>query len=304
MSVTQHLSRYFTNKWLIVAILTIVAVVIYYFTWRVKHKAIVSSPDTYILLQLPGGDIINLTTVAGQTVQTRQAVLHAESGVMTFTPTAASSNTQENTLSVPKGLMYRIVLSDGTQVYINAASRLKFPFSFTGKNREVYLEGESYFAVASHPDQPFIVHTPYADVKALGTSFNIETYDSTTTVSLLTGRAQVAVEEKSVILLPGQAATLHKQQTNIAVEPFEGDMILNRLEGKYLITGKSIYEISRLLERWYNISVIIDQEKINSKRYYGVLYKSQPIEFFLEDLKATSGIEYFYKEGELHLKLK
>ncbi|MGY0036742.1 FecR family protein [Pedobacter sp. NJ-S-72] len=105
-----------------------------------------------------------------------------------------------STLVVPVKLDYQITLSDGTRVWLNSASSLHFPFSFSGATREVYLTGEAFFKVAKNPDQPFIVHTNQTDVKVLGTEFNVNSYNSNITMtSLVEGSVKTSGHDKKKV---------------------------------------------------------------------------------------------------------
>ncbi|WP_431198411.1 FecR family protein [Mucilaginibacter sp. P25] len=137
-----------------------------------------------IELRLANGEHINLSDTSKKVIN--MSFAHLKKGVNGLSYQVDNSKNEEwSTLLIPSKLNYRIVLSDGTQVWLNSVSSLRFPFSFLGKTREVYLTGEAFFKVAKNAAHPFIVHTGQTDVKVLGTEFNVNTYHADEIVTSL-----------------------------------------------------------------------------------------------------------------------
>ncbi|MVT07345.1 FecR family protein [Chitinophaga tropicalis] len=177
---------------------------------------------------------------------------------------------------------------------MNSATTLKFPFKFAGNLREITIEGEAYLQVAKDPNRPFILHTPKGAVQVLGTSFNVNTYDSgMVKVSLVEG----AVAFNSVKLNPGQAAISTTETTVTTLN--ENDLLW--IKGRYKLDNTPLSEITKILPRWYGIQVVIDNSKIADKKFTGTILKSEPVEEFLDAIKITTGAEYYYKDKILHI---
>ncbi|GAB1462387.1 hypothetical protein MASR2M52_03710 [Pedobacter sp.] len=176
------------------------------------------------------------------------------------------------TLAIPKGKTYAIVLADGTSVKINSASVLKFPLVFSGKTREVELDGEAYLEVAKNA-KPFIVKTPEMDVKVLGTKFNVNTYPGNDAqTSLIEGSVAISNNDhtKEFLIKPGQAAV--KRANNlIAIENFSTDKVLSWLGGTYYFSNMPLREIVNITNRVTGEDLYITDSKIANYRFSGAL---------------------------------
>jgi hypothetical protein len=206
-----------------------------------------------------------------------------------------------NTLTVPPKTDYRIELADGTEVHLNASSTLRFPFIFPGKTREVYLEGEAYFIVAKNPKQPFIVHTPSTSVKALGTAFNINSYDSGMIItSLVQGAAVTDVGDTlDVTLKPGYEA-IYRTGERFKVKRFDEAITLGWREGIYRFRNKNLQELEPVIQRWFGLKLAFDRQSMAVMQYSGCLEKDKPLQDFLEQLSSTLNIGYRIYDNTIH----
>ena len=177
-----------------------------------------------------------------------------------------SSETIYNQINTPKGGQYKLVLSDGTQVWLNAASSLRFPIRFDGQEREVELSGEAYFEV-SKMHIPFIVRTRSQEIKVLGTHFDVNCYDdeTSTKTTLLEGSVQVRVlqpEKKTQIseamLRPGQQSVLDSE--SLTVRPVDVQEEVAWKNGSISFVNADIQSIMRQVSRWYNVDVVYSGE--------------------------------------------
>ncbi len=162
-----------------------------------------------------------------------------------------------NTLSTPRGRQYKVLLPDGTQVWLNAASSLVYPTMFTGKERCVTIDGEAYFEVAHNAAMPFIVQHEGMRIKVLGTHFNVNTYrdESMTTVSLLEGRVEINKGKRKTLLAPGQQAQLDENNIHVA-DNVDMEEVVAWKNGQFQFGEKTdIPTIMRDLSRWYNVDV-------------------------------------------------
>ncbi|TWV88666.1 FecR family protein [Chitinophaga pinensis] len=216
--------------------------------------------------------------------------------------TIYQSNTIEwNTLTVPPKTDYRIELSDGTEVHLNASSTLRFPFIFPGKTREVYLEGEAYFTVAHNPKQPFIVHTGTTSVIALGTAFNVNSYDGNTiTTSLVTGTVVTDVGDSlDVTLKPGYEA-IYRPGERFKVKRFDENVTLGWRDGIFRFHNKPLEEVIPVLKRWFGLKVAFTAAGIADIHFSGDLDKDKPVSDFLNELCWEKGLEYKIYDGTVH----
>jgi len=161
-----------------------------------------------------------------------------------------------NMVSTPKGGQYQVLLSDGTKVWLNAASSLKFPTSFPGNEREVELQGEAYFEVSKNADKPFHVLVNDMRVEVLGTHFNIMAYDNESVIktTLLEGSVKVRKGESTQILEPGQQAQLQQNETIKLVKDADLAETMAWKNGLFKFNDLTIDEIMHQVERWYDIS--------------------------------------------------
>lgn len=166
-----------------------------------------------------------------------------------------------NTMSTPRGRQFRVTLPDGTAVWLNAASSIKFPTVFTGNTRQVYITGEAYFEVATNGKMPFRVNANNKEtIEVLGTQFNVSAYDNDTSINttLVSGAVRVA----SAILKPGQQAqtnnTNSPRQTKV-INNADLDKILAWKKGIFNFEGVSLEEVMKQLERWYDIEVVYEK---------------------------------------------
>jgi len=161
-----------------------------------------------------------------------------------------------NTISTPRAGQYRLTLTDGTKVWLNAATSLQFPASFAGKERRVKLTGEAYFEVAPNATQPFIVETPYQSVEVLGTHFNVNAYEdeALTRTTLLEGKVKVQSGASSQVIKPGQQAA-SMQAGSIHINEADTEEAVAWKNGYFKFNKADIQTIMRQLERWYDVDV-------------------------------------------------
>ena len=163
-----------------------------------------------------------------------------------------------NTMSTPKGRQYALVLSDGSKVWLNAASSIRFPTAFTGDTRGVEITGEAYFEVAHNPGKPFIVSVNNMRVEVLGTHFNINAYSDEESIktTLLQGSVKVSKGEKMVLLHPGQQAQSSLTLAAIRVaHEVNLEEVMAWKNGYFSFHNADIQTVMRQLARWYDVTV-------------------------------------------------
>lgn len=205
-----------------------------------------------------------------------------------------------NTLIVPKGDEYHLVLSDGTRIFINSMSRLIFPVSFPGNKREVMLEGEAYFEVAKNKSKPFIVIVNGIAVEVLGTSFNIKAYpdEKHSYTTLVEGKVKLKPTNQSSnvrFLEPDQQAVYDPSTTGIVIKEVDASQIVQWIAGKYSFSNQTLDEIMKTLSRWYDFNYQYDNESLKKIRFEGGLNKYESIDPILDIINKTGKVKVSVK---------
>lgn len=206
-----------------------------------------------------------------------------------------------NILSTANAQQYQLTLPDGTKVWVNAATSLKFPVSFKGMaNREVILDGEAYFEVAERVQQPFIVKTRGQEVRVLGTHFNINSYTDEPFVKTTLLQGAVKINEQ-VILKPGEQASSNNDG-ELSVSKVNATATIAWKDGYFDFTDEDIYQIMRVLSRWYDVSVIYEGT-IPGDKMSGRIRKYENASKVLDMVERT-GLLRFKIEGKKIIVMK
>lgn len=204
-----------------------------------------------------------------------------------------ASEIKYNKVEIPRGGEYQIVLGDGTRVYLNAQTELRFPESFaSSEQRLVYLSGEAYFEVTKNPSKPFVVQCKDYAVKVLGTSFNVNSYegDETSKTTLATGKVEIDMDGKQTILNPGQQAIIKNGEVN--VKEVDVEVYTTWMFDNFRFQSESIQEIMTKLFRWYAIDVFYMNESVRNYHFTGYLPRYAKIADVLELLSLTTNIKF------------
>ncbi|NML39747.1 DUF4974 domain-containing protein [Chitinophaga sp. G-6-1-13] len=167
-------------------------------------------------------------------------------------------DTLYNTMTVPKGGQYKLILPDGSRVWLNAASSLKYPVAFSNKERTVELNGEGYFEVAASAASPFHVKVRNTQIAVLGTSFNVMAYrdESNIQTTLLTGAVKVKQRTIERQIAPGQQAVVNNENGHISVGETETALATAWKDGQFRFSSNNIPMVLRQISRWYNIDIV------------------------------------------------
>lgn len=191
-----------------------------------------------------------------------------------------------------------ISLEDGTKVWLNVASTIRYPESFQREQiRELYLDGEAFFDVAEDKEKPFIVRTDAVQVKVLGTSFNVKSYKKESEIQTTLIKGKVTVESiddepKLVTLAPNQVATYHRSSKKIVLDNQpDTDMFSGWKDGRLIFDNTPLGTIVLALERWYNVKITVDDEK-SLRCHFSAKIENLTLREVLELFKVSDGIEY------------
>ncbi|HVI47503.1 MAG TPA: FecR domain-containing protein [Chitinophaga sp.] len=213
--------------------------------------------STKATLTLGDGDVIELDSSGKIPLAKHQLNMQLSAGQLAYN-NETTATISWHTLSTPRGGQFRLVLPDGSKVWLNAASSLKFPTAFTGKERKVELNGEAYFEVEKNPGQPFHVTIKDADVAVLGTSFNIMAYTDENAIktTLLEGAVKVSKEQEATLLKPGEQSLLDAAGKIHVIENADVDLAVAWKNGLTSFRSADIKTIMRQVERWYDVEVV------------------------------------------------
>ncbi|MGN7720020.1 FecR family protein [Chitinophaga sp. 22620] len=256
---------------------------------------------------LPGGSKATLTLANGATVVLDSAGNDAipSQGATKVTKVngqlkyeagqAETAAVVYNTLATPRGGQYKIQLPDGTLVWLNAASSLRFPTAFTGGERIVALDGEGYFEVAHQAAMPFKVQLGSGVVEVLGTRFNVMAYQNETKVrtTLLQGAVKVTHNDHTARLVPGQQASWTAGGSNITVGPADADEAVSWKEGYFQFNRAPLTDVMRQLQRWYSVEVRYEGSS-GKREFWGKIPRNVRLSEALRILELSS-IQYSMK---------
>jgi transmembrane sensor len=199
---------------------------------------------------------------------------------------------------VPYGKKIQIALPDGTQVWVNSGSKLKFPSSFTGNTRELYLDGEAYFDVAHDAKRPFIIHTGKVFTQVLGTAFNIKAYGANEMdVTVARGKVSVGLQNKLLsVLVPNQS--LNYNWISGKSKKYKVDASkLRWMKGDLIFNNTNLEEAARIIERWYDVEISFANPKAKAYQFTASFLQHENIDQVMNVLGELSSFKY-KREGK------
>jgi transmembrane sensor len=198
-----------------------------------------------------------------------------------------------NTITIPRGGQFQVVLPDGSKVFLNAASSLTYPTAFTGSSRNVELTGEAYFEVAKNKAMPFIVKSNGINVQVLGTHFDISAYqdDQMISTTLLEGSVRLNKGTATALLIPGQQGIITKESDAFIVQQANIEQVMAWTNGYFVFKDYNIKEVMKIVSRWYDIDVEY-QGNVQAKKFGGTTSRYKDIRELLNYMKITGGINY------------
>lgn len=216
-------------------------------------------------------------------------------GQLDYRSGTPSAGISYNTMTTPRGRQFKLVLPDGTKVWLNAASSLKYPTAFTGNERKVEITGEAYLEVAQDADKPFILSAANnVTVKVLGTSFNINAYADEAAVhtTLVSGSVQVATENNNaaVTLQAGKQAILQKRTGKLTIQPADEEQVLAWKNGYFYFDRADIQTIMRQVSRWYDVEV--EYQEIPDKKFSGTIPRNVNASQVFKILELTGNVHF------------
>lgn len=213
-----------------------------------------------------------------------------------------------NELIVPRGTFYHLVLSDGTKVWLNADSRIRYPIAFGGAEREVELQGEGYFEVAKEEGRPFIVKSGKMDVRVLGTAFDVNTYEDQgmAYVVLKEGLVEVSVEgNESQVITPGYMALVNVQEPRgrILVEKCDVEVYIAWKQGSYSFRNMPLSGILKQVARYYDVEIVYEQG-FEEEYYTGDISRDISLEALLSAIEMSTSVSFKIERKMVYIQKK
>jgi len=234
------------------------------------------------------------------------AILVAASFFTIYMLNIQESVTAYNTLMVPAGQTTHLTLSDGSEIWLNACSKLVYPEKFTSKTREIQLEGEGLFKVKSNKKKPFIVKTGLIDVVATGTQFNVSAYpdDKWVSTALIEGvvKLQSEINTQGFELKSGQIAIYDKKEQHITAKNIDTDRLISWTRGEYHFDATSLEDITKSLERYFQIVFEFEDEALKQRKFTGTFYHTQSIETIMRVIEASTPMQYRISDHTIYIK--
>ncbi|MFI5193293.1 MAG: FecR family protein [Chitinophagales bacterium] len=204
-----------------------------------------------------------------------------------------SDSVTYDVISTPAGRQYTVVLADGSKVWLNASSSIRFPTIFIGNERKVSITGEAYFEVAHNASTPFVVAVnEKADVVVMGTDFNVNAYDNELVprATLLEGKIKVSCPAASSVLMPGQQASLNKDGSIHISSHVDTDEVIAWKNGMFQFESATLDAIMRQLARWYDVE--IEYRGVTSKHFGGTISRNVNLSQVLKMLELTGEVKF------------
>ena len=272
--------------------------------------AVVSTPVVNVpVLKLANGKEIPISSRNTEIIRStrRVDIQLADYGRLEYVAKSDSivGEVEYNTLVVPQGCEFNIVLADGSRVWLNAGSSLRYPEAFSRDERKVFLSGEAYFEVEHDESTPFIVNTEVMDLQVLGTSFNIKAYDNENTVvtTLVSGKIRQEFPNvgKKIVLTPSRQSVFDRVSGKLETKQADIQETLAWREGKIIANNERLEDIFRQLSRWYDFKVVYTLPSLKDIRFYLHSNRYAEVRTILEHLQTTKGIRFTYAENTIYV---
>lgn len=287
----------------------------YFFRDRVLNNDIIAPSATIVNHDIhPGTDKATLTLETGETIslekntsiQTQNATSNGEQIIYN---NSTSRELVYNHLTIPRGGQFQLSLADGTRVWLNSETQLKYPVSFTdGESRQVELiYGEAYFEVShssKHKGAKFKLLHNQQEIEVLGTEFNVKAYKNESNVytTLVEGKVEVSYQNKTQNLIPGQQSNVNVFTNTLTVSTVNLKTEVSWKDGIFSFKEKSLKEIMASLSRWYDVDVVFENKSLEKVQFNGVLRKHQNIEDIMSVIMSSSLDNYEIIDKTIILK--
>ena len=266
-----------------------------------------NKPSSEITLQLASGQEVVIDTLSITSIG--DLILRNNQGELQITENAngkeENSFTDNNTLTVPYKRTYHFVLQDGSQVYLNAGSTLSIPTKFKSGERRVTLKGEGYFQVSADASRPFIVVTSNAEIKALGTKFNVQSYeeDSFIKTTLMEGKVAISIKNQEPFFLhPGQYGWIDKNTGQSYSKDVNDASAIAWVDGLFYFKDESFDHILHQIARWYDLDIEFTEPGLNTISFTGKIQMYDDVNDVLRKFEKSGGVSFQLNGRRLQVK--
>ncbi len=257
------------------------------------------------LLILGDGSEINLGEIGDSTILRNDGTsINKNKEILDYQKSEIESEVL-NTIRIPRGGEYTLVLSDGTKVWINSDSELTFPVKFIGNTRQISLVGEAYFEVTKDVDRPFLVNSKGSTVEVLGTAFNVRAYadEKRIETTLVEGSVKMSLNNENAVLLPGQQGVVNDKSA-IDVRQVDTRLYTSWKDGMFTFKSLSLEEIMKTFCRWYDIEVQFEEQSLKQLHFTGNLKRYEEIIPHLDLITLTTHIDFEIEGNTITIKKK
>ena len=210
-----------------------------------------------------------------------------------------STEVKYNTLIVPRGGEFSLELADGTRVWLNTESKLRYPVAFTRDERRVEMDGEVYFEVAKNREKPFVVTVNGVDIRVLGTSFNVSAYQEDVVTTLVTGKVQLKKGDEQVVLLPNQQAIWSDDK--FKVKQVDARNYVLWKEGIFYFEDVDLEMILDDMARWYNVNIFYVNPTLKKMKFSVEIKRYEDINEILRRIEQTKRVKFEIKDRTINV---
>lgn len=263
-------------------------------------------------LILSDGQVINLEKSKEDLIVEGDILVEHKKGKVNYSLNTISPNVPPlaNTLRVPKGGAYEVILSDGTKVCLNSGSELSFSTPFSTTERRVKLKGEAYFDVKHHANTPFIVEVAQQQIQVLGTAFNISAYsdDLSVITTLVEGQVKIMYEAGDQTLTeylkPNEQSILNIETMDLSKKKVDTQLYTTWKDGRLKFKDESLASLIKKIERWYDVEVLFSDESLKTLRFTGDLPRYPQVANILKILEAEVELKVSIQDEQIILLSK
>ncbi|WP_430815151.1 FecR family protein [Carboxylicivirga sp. RSCT41] len=276
-------------------------------SWQTVEEAHIVPGTTNASLVLDNGHIVDLTENELSHIQEGAVSITNTEGVLAYPskkrvePGPAATNT----LIVPRGGEYQLVLPDGTQVYLNADSELTYPVTFSGNKRKVLLKGEAYFDVLADQNRPFIVDCGDQSIEVMGTAFNVSAYegDDAIVTTLVEGRVTVQTTTGDEVafdtLMPHEQLVVNRKSGQRNKQEVDTGIYTSWKDGRFIFKNEALEVFMGKLARWYDVEIIITDDRVKNIRFTGDLPRYKEMSNILKILEEETSVSVDIKDNKI-----
>ncbi|MEL7585892.1 MAG: FecR domain-containing protein [Prolixibacteraceae bacterium] len=233
-------------------------------------------------------------------------------GILYWLSPFLSDSGQYTETFAPRGQKSQIILSDGTKVWLNSETKIRYPGSFDKGQRDVYLTGEAFFEVSRNKLRPFVVHTPDLKIKVLGTKFNIKAYpdEKEIATSLFEGKVSLVWHDAASSgpvekeMEPRQSFVFDKSTHQLAPGRFSNEEIDGWKKNQLIFKDDTFSKLVRKVERWYDVEIIYDEKEFDDRQLTVELYEGERLDRLMQVISLTLSVDYQYENGKIILTPK